>query len=191
MVTENWVNFFLGSTGASAALIGLLFVAVAVAPERVFGHEATAKRRMLAGSAFTALLNGFFISLVALTPQTSIGSVTMIMGLIGLVNTLSLGRYFWEERRRGVDIESVTLMLGSMVIYGLEIWFGAQVLQQPTAPHGVERVVNVLIATYALGVDRAWAVLGGQDEGLLSLLGFRRTRAAKRSDSHTSGDKPT
>jgi len=40
MVTGDLQPFFTASVAASSALIGLLFVSVSIAPERIFGEHA-------------------------------------------------------------------------------------------------------------------------------------------------------
>jgi multisubunit Na+/H+ antiporter MnhF subunit len=190
MVPAAWANYFLGSTGASSALIGLLFVAVAVAPESVFGRGASIERRVQAGSAFTALLNAFFLSLLALMPKANIGFVALILGLIGLANTLSLARHFREDRHAGPGVQRLSMLLASLVIYGLEVWFAVALLRQPRDTSGVQNLAYLLPFTYSLGVGRAWELLGAQDEGLFSLLGVRRTSLRVPSDSEaSSGDE--
>ncbi len=118
MIPDTFINFMLGSTGASAALIGLLFVAIQIAPMRTVGHTAPVGRRATAESTFTALVNVFFISLDGLVPGSNIGLVTVVMALIGLVGTLRLGgdyRHARSTRRSGV--RAVTLVLASLVVY--------------------------------------------------------------------------
>src|SRR5579864_5423913 len=75
MVPPEFLNFFIASTSAGAALVGLLFVAVSIAPEQMVTRQAPLERQAVAGSAFTALINAFFISLVALIPHINIGTV--------------------------------------------------------------------------------------------------------------------
>src|SRR5437867_4948576 len=69
-------DFLSRQLRASAALIGLLFVAVSIAPETVFGSDAEAVRQAQALSAFTALANAFFISMASLIPDVRIGIVS-------------------------------------------------------------------------------------------------------------------
>lgn len=61
MVPEAFHDYFVASTGAAAALVGLLFVAVSIAPERTVTSGAPVERRAVALSAYTALLNAFFL----------------------------------------------------------------------------------------------------------------------------------
>lgn len=76
MVPEAFHDYFIASTGAGAALVGLLFVAISIAPERTVMRSAPVERRAVALSAYTALLNAFFLSMVALLPQTNLGGST-------------------------------------------------------------------------------------------------------------------
>lgn len=183
MVPDTFIAYFAASAGASAALIGLLFVAVSVAPERVFGRESTAERRTLAGSAFTALLNAFFVSLMGLIPHTNIGYPALILGMISLVNTLALGRHFWKEWRGGQGWPRVTLLLASVVIYGCEIVFAIPLIQQSGDRDAVYRIAYLLIGAFSLGIGRAWELLGAQGEGFLTLFGLLRERRDDRRDA--------
>jgi len=164
--------FFLGSVGASAALIGLLFVSIAVAPERIFGSSATARRRTAAGSAFTALLDAFFVSLAALIPTSNLGYTALVMAIIGLVNTLALGRHTWEDRRAGRGLLAYALLPGSLIVYTLQIWYAAQLLRDARDTDALYGLVYLLLPAYSLGLARAWELLGGGNDGLRSLLGL-------------------
>lgn len=161
-----------GQRGASAALIGLLFVSIAVAPERIFGSSATARRRTAAGSAFTALLNAFFVSLAALIPTSNLGYTALVMAIIGLVNTLALGRHTWEDRRLGRGLLAYALLPGSLIVYTLQIWYAAQLLRHARDTDALYGLVYLLLPAYSLGLARAWELLGGGNDGLRSLLGL-------------------
>jgi hypothetical protein len=165
MVPEAFVNYFLGSSGASAALIGLLFVAISIAPERVFGEQAHAEQRAIAVSAFLALLDAFFVSLVALIP------------------TARLGRHLWDERREGraPGIHRPTLLLGSFVIYGMEIGIAVALIGAPHHAGYVYGLAYLLLGDYGLGIGRAWELLGARNEGLFTLL--RHVRGADAPDT--------
>ena len=88
MVPEDFLTFFSVSAGASATLIGLLFIAISIEPARVFGSEARAEAQATAASAFTALANVFFVSLAALIPHIGLGILVLVMSAIALINTV-------------------------------------------------------------------------------------------------------
>jgi hypothetical protein len=91
MVPAAFHDYFVASTGAGAALVGLLFVAVSIAPERTVMSGAPVERQAVATSAYTALLNAFFLSLVALLPQTNLEWAALALSMIGLANHFILG----------------------------------------------------------------------------------------------------
>ncbi len=179
MIPERYSNFMLGSTGASAALLGLLFVAIQLAPAQTVGAAAPVGRRATAESTFTALVNVFFISLVGLIPGTNIGLVAVILALIGLLGTLRLaGDYRHAPLTRQGQGRAVTLLLASLVVYALELVYAVQLLRTPSAGGALDNLVDVLIAIYGLGLGRAWTLVGGQSTGLLgTLLGSREVDA--------------
>ncbi len=175
MIPDKYIIFMQASTGASATLLGLLFVAIQLAPTRTVGPTAPLGRRATAESTFTALVNVFLISLIGLVPGTNIGKVTVIVALIGLAGTLRLGSDYLHTRptRRG-GVRAVTLVLASLVVYALELLYAVQLIRTPSAVGSLDNLVDVLIAVYILGLGRAWALVGGQSEGLLDrLLGPR------------------
>ena len=68
MIPESLTNFYLASAGIGATLVGLIFIAVSIAPERTVQANAPIERQAMAASSFTALLNAFFISLGGFDP---------------------------------------------------------------------------------------------------------------------------
>jgi hypothetical protein len=172
VVPDSFITYFVVNVGASAALIGLLFVAVTVAPERIFGRDRTVKGLVLASSAFIALLDAFFVSMVAVIPKANIGSAVLVMGVLALLNTLSMARHLWVDRHHTPLTQGLLLLLGSLVIYSYEINFGVALLQNARDVQAVQGLAYLLLGVYAVGVARTWMLLGGQHEGLLSLLGF-------------------
>jgi hypothetical protein len=108
---------FIGYFAAAGTLIGLLFVAVSLRPESVLGHAAPPAARAVAGSAFIALVNSFFVSLVAVIPDTSLGYVAAIMAVLSLWYTLNLHRALagrrggsssWPRGEAGAAVSPVT-----------------------------------------------------------------------------------
>jgi hypothetical protein len=92
MVPPEFSSFFATCAQAAAALIGLLFVAVSIAPEATVTADAPLERQAVAASAFTALVVAFFISVAAQIPHTNVGIAVSVAGLMGVLNTFVLLR---------------------------------------------------------------------------------------------------
>jgi hypothetical protein len=65
-VVGHYENFFIASAGASAAILGLLVVAVSVVNADDADSTTRELRTVLAGSAYVVLVDIFFVSMVAL-----------------------------------------------------------------------------------------------------------------------------
>lgn len=189
MVPAAYQNFVGASTQASAALIGLLFVAITLAPERVFGEQADAGRQARALSAFTALANIFFISFTMLIPDVRVGLVVTLVGLVSTVQTLGLLFLVphWHSQR--VLWRSMFLFIGSLAIYGGELVIGIQVWNKAASPGALSGILELLLGAYAIGLGRAWELLGAprMGFGLVSRLLERLDRVAKPSSGKTPG----
>ena len=125
MVPPQFVNFFIASASAGAALVGLLFVAVSIAPEHIVQANAAVERQAMAASSFTALLNAFFISFGALLPE-NVGYITLVMSLSGLINSIYLTRNMFKERGNSEAFYGLTGLLLS--VYGIGLLRAWQLL---------------------------------------------------------------
>ncbi len=166
MVPPEFLNFFMASTGAGAALVGLLFVAVSLAPEQMVTRGAPVERRAVAGSAFTALINAFFISLVALIPHLNFGtfivpfsSLSLLASLIQAWSLLRV-RKGWQSFLRRAFL--VFLNLG---LYGLELRNGVGFITDPTQVGFVYGLLFTMLGVLFLGLVCAWELLGAHRYG--------------------------
>ncbi len=150
-------DFFSASVGAAAALIGLLFVAITLAPEKVFGRDADATRRGGAIGAFTALGNIFFVSLAALTPQVP-GAIIAVIAVIAIAQIVSEGTTMARlyPKLRGLRHYG----LKSLCIYVLELVLALRVVTHTGPPEGL---VYVVLGLYAYSLGTAWTLLGARD----------------------------
>jgi hypothetical protein len=176
VVPAAFTSYFVASSGASAALIGLLFVAVALAPERTLGPQAPAGQRARAVSAFFALLDAFFMSIVALIPHTNLGYPALLLGAGGLVNTLGLGRYVWHARHQRDLWRSILLLVGTLTIYVWQLWYAVPLIRTPDTTNAIYGISYLLLGAYGAGVARAWDLLGATDEGLSTVPAARPER---------------
>ena len=174
MVPEAFHDYFIASTGAAAALMGLLFIAVSIAPEHTVMSGAPVERQATTASAYTALLNAFFVSLIALLPQTNLGPAALVLSLTGLVNYFVLAWQLFRQVQGKSGMGSrITFVMAGLFIYGFELYISIQLLLTPANSSYVSALASLLIFIYALGLARAWQILGGHSyrlRGWLSLL---------------------
>ena len=166
MVPSEFFNFFMASTGAGAALVGLLFVAVSLAPEQMVTPQAPVERRAVAGSAFTALINAFFISLVALIPHFNFGTLIVTVSLFSLLTSLFQAWSLLRLRKGWQSfLRRAVLVFLSVGLYGLELRDGVGLIFAPTQAGFVYELLFVLLGAFTLGLTRAWELLGAQRYG--------------------------
>lgn len=174
MIPQAMDNYFLASAGASATLVGLTFVAISLWPREQMLH-APPTWRAVAGGAFFALLNAFFVSLFALNTLVNLGWPALALCLLGLANSLYLGVPLlrstpdWRKHLRAV-VAASALVLASLVVYGAEGYFGVRLLLRPDDAFAVGGIAIVLAVLYALGLIRAWELLGIEQIGLRRVL---------------------
>src|SRR6266516_6147045 len=167
MVPEGMFNYFLASTGAGAALVGLIFVAISLSPKETVMPGAAPERRAVAGGSFLALINAFFISLSALNTSMNLGWNVLTLSIIGLINSLLLGiPLFTRKRSRGNLIANVILVLLSLIIYGNELYQAVNLIRDPGNVGAVYALAGTLQYVYAIGLLRAWELLGVEQIGI-------------------------
>lgn len=193
MIPPDFINFFIVSAGAGATLVGLIFVAVSIAPEHIVMAHAPIERRAMAASSFSALLNGFIISLGALIPHINLGYFILVMSITGGMNSLFLGWSLLKHRQSWLNLLRRTyLILASFIIYGYEFYYGLAILFAPNKTGAIYILAILLIIIYAVGLQRAWQLLGARRFGLSGWLSPLRdideTMPLTREQSHSEGD---
>jgi hypothetical protein len=192
MMPSAYTNFLVASTQASAALIGLLFVAISIAPERVFGATAESTRKAMALSSFTALANVFFVSFGSLIPDLRFGVMVVVAGAVALSQTISLLTLIRQWRHEGSIVRGIALFLISAGLYTYEVIVGAQFLYGAATGALYTGVETLMLGIFAVGLARAWELLGApQGRGLVGLLtGWLERRAGdKTSTAERKGDQ--
>ena len=154
-------NFYSTSTQVSAALIGLLFVSVSISTDSVFGEKATLRNRLRAYSAFTALVNAFFLSFTSILPGPRIGVYAVSLGALALSDTFMNFAMVLRERGTGRIGALITTVL-SAGLYVDEVVLGALLLSRPLDLGLLSNLNTLIIGAYAFGLARAWALLGGE-----------------------------
>ena len=83
----------------------------------------------------------------------------------------------------------VGLLLGSTVVYALELWYGWQIVRDPGNPAHIYALAYLLVAVYALALGRAWELLGAREQGWLRTLFSMRSMDEGRKENRV-GDDP-
>ena len=156
MVPGSLIGYFAATAAAAGALIGLLFVAVSLHPESIFGDNAAPTPRRLAESSFTGLVNTFFLSLVALIPQTDLGYPAAILAALSFYVTLT-------RHLRTQGTSQLTVLLSTFAIYLVQLGLGIAAIIVPSNVNLVYLLAYVVIAALSVALSRAWALLSGRD----------------------------
>lgn len=158
-------SFFTASAGASAAILGLLVVAVSVVNADDASPTTRELRTVLAGSAFVVLVDIFFVSIVALTGGAVVfGVSSLAMAAVGLLATRQLiprakraGNFARTSRSRTLNLAFASM---SVVGYSTQLGLAAALLADTRSAALQRALVLVLVAFYGSALGRAWEVTG-------------------------------
>jgi hypothetical protein len=167
VVPLEFLSFFIASAGAAAALAGLLFVAASLAPEQNITRRAPVERQVVAASAFTALINAFFISLAALVPHFNFGTFVVPISSVSLATSL-LQAWSLLRLRKGWPsfLRRAVIVIVSLGLYVLQLRQGIGLIVEPAQVGFVYGMLFLQMGTFILGLIRAWELLGAQRYGL-------------------------
>ena len=175
VVPSDYSTFFQTTASAAAALIGLLFVAVSIEPHATVADDAPADRRGESANTFTALVNALLISLWALLPDAHFALPVIGVAAGSIAATLLLGWDVMHDPSGVVDLRwRATLLGGSVIIYGWQLYEGIVLARSPGARSAVGAIANLLVVVFALSVSRAWELLGARRYSIPGLLARRR-----------------
>jgi hypothetical protein len=164
-VFGHYEDFFTASAGASAAILGLLVVAVSVVNVDDANPVTRELRTVLAGSAFVVLVDIFFVSIVALSGGASVFAVASgVLAIFGLWATKVLVPRARKAGNFDADSQTRTLNLvfaaASVVGYSVQLGLAVALLAVPGSAALQRALVLVLVLFYASALGRAWEVAG-------------------------------
>ena len=161
----HYESFFITSAGASAAILGLLVVAVSVVNADDANPITRELRTVLAGSAFVALVDIFVVSIVALTGGSVVlGLSSLAMAAVGLLATRRLvprakraGNFSRSSQTRTLNIAFAAFSAGS---YSVQLGLAAALLADTNSATLQHALVLIIVALYCSALGRAWVVTG-------------------------------
>jgi hypothetical protein len=177
---QSYTSFFAGSAGVAGALVGLLFVALSVSPERLKETRESIEHQSIAATAFTALVDALFLSLAGLLP----GNGTQI----GLSSTAGLIIRLWQARSSGRLSHRWPYLLSV-----ISTCYAAQVATSfftSTTAQSHSQATDFMFVLFAVGIARSWELLGLRGGGLLDLLVTRVDKAITTHVSSGDADDP-
>jgi hypothetical protein len=164
-VVGHYESFFITSAGASAAILGLLVVAVSVVNADDENPATRELRTVLAGSAFLALVDIFLVSIVALTGGSAVfGGSSLALATFGLLATRQLiprarqaGNFArgFRDRRLNLAFASV-----SVAAYSLQFGLAIALLADNRSAALQQALVLVIVVLYCSALGRSWVVTG-------------------------------
>jgi hypothetical protein len=156
-----WHDFFLASAGASAALLGLLFVGVSINLGAIAARERV-DLRAKAGLAFSNLIYVLMISLLLLVADPEAHGLAIGLGAIaglGLVRVIGHLRVIIRAQRRLRDQLPTLRRIGWTIAADLVLGYVAVVLYAA----GDARVIVLIVAAVFIlligASDIAWEML--------------------------------
>jgi len=148
-VTEGWTDLFVATAGASAALAGLVFVAVSINVERILGYAGLPERGLV---TVLLLVGVLVVSLIGLAPGQSRGALggellAAALALTAAVLALTLVPRDVEHRASALVVAaggSVPLAAGAVVVL---------------AGGGLGVLLAAIVVTLLGAVLNAWVLL--------------------------------
>ncbi len=183
MVPESIRDFFVASGSAAGALIGLLFVAISVASERLArAKEGVQLYRVRASAALTAFTNALTVSLFALIPGHKIGPAVAVVAVGGLTYVAAaLLRLIRLRQGRRDTLRHALLLIVLAVTFVVQLIEGIDVITQPDDSGAVNTIAVLVIVCFLIGIARSWELIGGPSIGLT-----HEVTALVRGDHHST-----
>jgi hypothetical protein len=185
VVPESIHDFFVASGSAAGALIGLLFVAISVASERLAQAEAGAQHyRIRAAASITAFTNALAVSLFALIPVHKIGPTSSVVAVAGLsfvaaalLSLIRLRQLRWDTMRDAL------FLIGLAVTFVFQLIEGVDVIFRPGNSGAVDTIAILVVVCFLLGIGSAWELIGGPSIGIT-----QEVTKLVRSHQHSADD---
>jgi hypothetical protein len=165
LLLGHYETFFATSAGASAAILGLLVVAVSVVNADDTDAKTRERRTVLAGSAFLALVDAFLVSLVALTGGALVfGTANVVMAIVGLLATSRLiprakqaGNFSRGFPTRRLNIAFAVISAGG---FSIQLGLAIALLVDAQSSALQRALVLLIVALFGSALGRAWEVTG-------------------------------
>jgi hypothetical protein len=186
MTTAAAHEFFSAAASVAGALIGLLFVAISVSPERILGPDASDVHSVRAAATLTAFTNALSVVLFGLIPGFDAGDAALVIAIVGL---LFLGgallRVLPGWRAGRIHVIDLTFLVALLVIFVIQLRAGIGLARHPRDKDDLTTICVLVIVCFLIGIERAWELVGGPSVSLHNQLFARMSR--RREDPQDDG----
>ena len=177
-------DFFAASAGVAGALIGLLFVAISVASDRLRAATDGQVHRIRAVAALTAFTNSLAVSLFSLIPGHKIGPTSISVAAVGVTFVAaSLSSLIRLRQVRWAIVRDALFLVGLAVTFVIELIEGIAISTQAGNSGAVDTIATLVVICFLLGIARSWELIGGPSIGIA-----HEVTALDRDHHHGSGD---
>jgi hypothetical protein len=178
----SYYPFFGGAATVAGALIGLLFVALSLSPDRLRDARSI-EHQAIAATAFTALVDALFVSLIGLQPGGGLQDGAVIFGALGLSSTVGLTLRLWRNRHLAhLSNRWPFFLVVIMAVYAAQLVTG---LLYETPAGAADRAATFVYVMFGVGIARAWQLLGLKGGGILDELGVTITPSIHIGSAHS------
>lgn len=159
------ITFYVVTAGASATLVGLLFVAVQIGPP-LAGAGPIGRRHAMARSTFTLFATTFALSLFLLLPNQSTRTralVVMAAAVTGIYRTTRAWLPVWRDKLQGrIEFrlwQTAWLLVAPVLAYLYLVIEGIAQLRAPDPTVIDQAATGAFIGLFVIGVRNSWNLL--------------------------------
>ena len=154
---DTWGDFYVAAAGASAALAGLVIVAVSVNVKPILKYPALPERAAATIGLLVLVLVSVSAGLIKAQPPRAFGVELLAFGLIGwMPQLLSVRAALRITPRPPRSRQAFALLSGQAVVV---LVLAAGVLLAAAEPAGYYAVAAAVIGGYVVAILNAWVLL--------------------------------
>jgi hypothetical protein len=156
---NDWQNFFVAEVGASAALLGLLFVSISINLSKILSFRALPNRAFGALLALLAVLVVSSLSLTPGQPMPIVGLEVMVIGVCAWAAITLFDVDVWRNTDKDADHRPRLIVLSAIDQVATLLYVVAGVVIFKNGVVGVYWLVPAFLFSFVKATMDAWVLL--------------------------------